>query len=97
MSWLNELISPRLKCARVGHGAQMQFRHGMRKTAWEERHRGVCVSFTSQRTICARCNAELEVPKEINASGVDSWSAPSSIWDEFRASGVWFRDSWSSL
>ncbi len=94
MRWLKELFNPSAKCGRVGHREVRQSQNVMRKTTWEERRMGVCMRVTEERTVCGRCEATLQEPKETKARGVDSWSAPQSVWDEFESTGRYVSRNW---
>ena len=97
MRWWKELSNPALKCNRLGHIERREMRSGMRHTTWDERHRGVCIAFKNERTVCRRCGEQLDAPKEISARDIDSWSAPESFWEQFREHGVWYKDDWHAV
>lgn len=94
MRWWDELQNPALKCERLGHAEVTETQGGMRQPSFQDWRRGVAVRFKEERKVCARCHIELTPPKETEARIIDSWSAPSSIWDTFRAEGRWIDRPW---
>ena len=88
MRWFKEFMNPSLKCDRVGHKPGIEYRRGY--TTPEQPYWHVCDKVREERVLCKRCKTPLGKWSVAERTGINSWSCPSSMAEEFDMNGeVW--------
>ena len=88
--WFSEFKHPALKCSRVGHRLQGEWRRGYIPSDGGY-FGGVALRVKEMREVCARCGVQTEPwrPIEGESRTIHSLSAPESGWDQITAGGWW--------
>ena len=83
MRFIKELLKPKLKCARLGHKHVFRYYRGKERT---QSSYAVCDSVRGKIYYCPRCGKQHNRTVE-RRSGIQSWTAPSSMHEELREKG----------
>ena len=86
--WLLELLSPKLKCQRVGHRPAILYRSGYRlKCQYSGR---TCVADTVEQTstLCSRCHIELVPWLDLSVSCLQGLTLNTSRYRQLNRDGV---------
>lgn len=90
--WIAERGFPALKCERIGHRLQGEWRRGY--IPGENGYFGGVAQRTKEvREVCARCGVETLpwTPVESERRTLHSLTAPSDGWDKINAGGWWIE------
>jgi hypothetical protein len=85
MRLIRELLSPKLKCERVGHKPKTATRFAY---VWPSELCGVADEVEIERVECSRCRERLAEDRIIDREEIHSLEMPTARWRELRAKGL---------
>ena len=93
MRFWNEFRNPKLKCERVGHKNQIEWREGYLKPKWGDLNYSYTVmnDVHQERRCCARCG-DADEWVTTKRSGIQSFSAYKDMWSQIEAGNYWPRN-----
>lgn len=90
--WWSEFRRPALKCERVGHVPNGEWRRGYQRADYFKDFRAVVVKVRQERHVCFRCKVKLSPWVETKRSCINSYGAPQNVWDQIEdGDGYWFE------
>lgn len=89
MRWLQELKTPALKCRRIGHKSQIQYRNGYVRPTLSRR---VCDEVTQERSVCRRCGLIFSEWETVRCDGLQGYSWPSEMANIFDKTGEYWEE-----